>query len=51
VLAVKGRGGAIGKAKLDALKKLPSAIRARNNVSRKVSSRHIWRLLNKSMIR
>ena len=51
VLAVKGRGGAIGKAKLDALKKLPSAIRARNNVSRKVSSRHIWRLLNKSITR
>ncbi|MBT5793172.1 MAG: glycosyltransferase family 2 protein, partial [Gammaproteobacteria bacterium] len=51
VLAVKGRGGAIGKAKLDALKKLPSAIRARNNVSRKVSSRDIWKLLNKSLMR
>ena len=51
VLAIKGRGGAIGKAKLDALKKLPSAIRARKHVSRKVSSRDIWKLLNKSIIR
>jgi GT2 family glycosyltransferase len=51
VLVVQGRGGAIGKAKWDAFKKLPSAIRARNNVSRKVSSRDIWKLLNKSMIR
>ena len=51
VLTAKGRGGAIGNAKLDALKKLPSAIRARNNVSRKVSTRDIWRLLNKSVIR
>ena len=51
VLAIKGRGGAIGKAKLDALKKLPSAIRARKHVSRRVSSRDIWKLLNKSIIR
>ena len=51
VLAIKGRGGAIGKAKLDALKKLPSAIRARKHVSRKVSSRDIWKLLDKSIIR
>jgi GT2 family glycosyltransferase len=51
VLAIKGRGGAISKAKLDALKKLPSAIRARKHVSRKVSSRDIWKLLNKSIIR
>ena len=51
VLAAKGRGGAIGKAKLDALKKLPSAIRARNRVSRRVSNRAIWKLLNKTMIR
>ena len=50
-LAIKGRGGAIGKAKLDALKKLPSAIRARKHVSRRVSSRDIWKLLNKSIIR
>jgi GT2 family glycosyltransferase len=48
VLTVKGHGGAIGKAKLDALKKLPSAFHARSTVSRKVSSRYIWRLLNKS---
>jgi len=51
VLVVQGRPGAIGKAKWDALIKLPSAIRARNSVSRKVSSRDIWKLLNKSMIR
>lgn len=51
VLAIKGRGGAISKAKLDALKKLPSAIRARKHVSRRVSSRDIWKLLNKSIIR
>ena len=51
VLAIKGRGGAISKAKLDALKKLPSAIRARKHVSRKVSSRDIWKLLDKSIIR
>ena len=51
VLAIKGRGGAIGRAKLDALKNLPSAIRARKSVSRKVSNRAIWKLLNKSIIR
>jgi GT2 family glycosyltransferase len=51
VLAIKGRGGAIGRAKLDALKSLPSAIRARKSVSRKVSNRAIWKLLNKSIIR
>ena len=51
VLTVKGHGGAIGKAKLDALKKLPSSIRARNNISRKVSNRDIWKMLNKSIIR
>ncbi|MDA0273672.1 MAG: glycosyltransferase family 2 protein [Proteobacteria bacterium] len=51
VLGMKGRGGAIARAKLDALKKLPSAIHARNNASRKVSTRHIWRLLNKSVMR
>lgn len=51
VLTAKGRGGAAGKAKLDALKHLPYAIRARSNVSRKVSSRDVWRLLSKSVIR
>ncbi|MBT5700178.1 MAG: glycosyltransferase family 2 protein [Gammaproteobacteria bacterium] len=51
VLTAKGRGSAVGKAKLDALKQLPLAIRARSKVSRKVSSRDIWRLLSKAMIR
>ncbi len=51
VLTAKGRGGAVGKAKLDALKQLPFAIRARSKVSRKVSSRDIWRLLSKAVIR
>ena len=51
VLTAKGRGSAVGKAKLDALKQLPFAIRARSKVSRKVSSRDIWRLLSKAVIR
>ena len=51
VLTAKGRGRAVGKAKLDALKQLPFAIRARSKVSRKVSSRDIWRLLSKAVIR
>ena len=51
VLTGKGRGSAVGKAKLDALKQLPFAIRARSKVSRKVSSRDIWRLLSKAVIR
>jgi GT2 family glycosyltransferase len=51
VLTAKGRGSAVGKAKLDALKQLPLAIRARSKVSRKVSSRDIWRLLSKAVIR
>lgn len=51
VLTAKGRGRAVGKAKLDALKQLPLAIRARSKVSRKVSSRDIWRLLSKAVIR
>jgi len=51
VLTAKGRSRAVGKAKLDALKQLPFAIRARSKVSRKVSSRDIWRLLSKAVIR
>ncbi|MGV0034942.1 MAG: glycosyltransferase family 2 protein [Candidatus Azotimanducaceae bacterium WSBS_2022_MAG_OTU7] len=51
VLTARGRGNTIGKAKLDALRKIPAAIHARDDPSRKVSSRDIWRLLSKSMTR
>ena len=47
----RGSGGVIVKSKIAALKNLPSAIRARRKVSRKVSSYDIWKRLSKSLSR